>query len=208
MIVRWSWLVGVLLVAFLIGHTSGRPSNHDVTTGEVAIASGPGVGTSVASPMGGTLRSPRIDVPLTERTTRTTYDPPVALRREVEATIAEPADARELRHADEIAIMKRRDPTVSAQTMQAVLTTIDGVTAGNRRVRASFMLGEISEDDYTAEIQQDWRDGYTALTALMPAEQFKVVFQWNPTLDSFDPAGDLHDPGSDPTTDTTTKPKE
>jgi hypothetical protein len=85
-------------------------------------------------------------------------------------------------------------PLMSSMTRVRVLAVTDRLEDENRQLRAHFLLGAVSEEQYFAGLRQHQREAFASLKQGMPVEQFKAVFRWDPDHDPFDPEGALPAP--------------
>lgn len=115
--------------------------------------------------------------------------PETTLEREIRITADESTEARDLRHEVQLASIHTRAPELPAELAAQLLSVTDEVAVHNRKLRASFMRGEMSEDDYLDARRAVLRDGFLKSRDLLTKEQFARVYQWDSDTDPFDPDG-------------------
>jgi hypothetical protein len=76
-----------------------------------------------------------------------------------------------------------------AATTDKLVSIADHVAEQTRNLRESFLLDELTEDDYLDNRRAAIREGFYAARAVLTKEQFARVFQWSNDADPFDPEG-------------------
>jgi hypothetical protein len=114
------------------------------------------------------------------------------LEREVLATVADPPEAVDLRHESQSRWLLNNDSTLSSITLQRILGITDAQVQQDRRVRAGFMLGQLSEDEYMDALKKHQREAFFEYQKGLTPENFEKVFHWKPNFDPYDPEGAAH----------------
>ena len=108
------------------------------------------------------------------------------LGREAANTIHEPDAHREARRAHLSQEIDRLYPSLPAAKRDQMLALNDRNEAEFRQHRAGFMLGNLTEDEYIAELRDMVRRGVEDARSLLTREEF-MALEGNPDYDPFDP---------------------
>jgi hypothetical protein len=188
MITRYAVLGVTIAGTFLVGRTlhgwSGRsrpvlaadPARGSIATGDVALGRGP-------------LGHPTPPVVAAPRPARDA--PPDEREQVVRATAIEAEDARVLRREAQVKAIREHAPDLPGALVDQLVAIGDRLSEQGRGARASFVLGEVSEEDYIAVRQQTLVDAVEAARGVLTRDQFERVYQWKYDADPYDPDGSL-----------------
>lgn len=108
------------------------------------------------------------------------------LGREAANTIHEPDAHREARRAYLSHEIDRIYPSLPSAKRDQMLALDDRNGAEFRQYRAGFMLGNLTEDEYIAELKDMMRRGVEDTKSFLTREEF-IALEGNPDYDPFDP---------------------
>lgn len=104
---------------------------------------------------------------------------------EVRATRRETEPQREARHRYVAAEAERLKPDLPADKLANLIAVSDRSDAQFRDARAKFMLGELSEDDYIAELKEVVRAGFDQTKEFLSTDELAAL-EGNADYDPFD----------------------
>jgi hypothetical protein len=108
------------------------------------------------------------------------------LGREAANTIHEPEAHRQARRTYLAHEIDRIYPSLPAAKRDQMLAVNDRNEAEFRQHRAGFMLGDLTEDEYIAELKDMVRRGVEDTKSFLTREEF-IALEGNPDYDPFDP---------------------
>ncbi len=106
--------------------------------------------------------------------------------QEVLNTVNEPEAHREARRAELSGEIDRLYPSLIPAKRESLREFSDTAHAELRRLRAAFMLGQISEDKYMTLLRESMRQGVDQARRVLTREEFSIL-EGNPDYDLFDP---------------------